>query len=86
MVKQDQTASLKVTYGTSTDISNTGRKTNEHGVSSQRSSGSIWRRARLTMSVVPAVYHYRIRDKLIDKPKTCDDDVYSGYSMSDLLW
>ncbi len=31
------------------------------------------------MSVVQAVYHYRIRDKLINKAKTCDDDVYSEY-------
>ncbi len=57
----------------------------KHGVGSQQSSGSIWQRARLTMFVVPAVYHYRIRDKLINMAKTCDDDVYSRYSMPDLL-
>ena len=37
------------------------------------------------MCVVPAVYHCRIRAKLIDMAKTCEADVYSSYPFLDLM-
>lgn len=61
-----------------------GTRRNTHGVGHQQSSDNLWWSAGLTYFVVPAIYHYMIREKLINKAKTCDADVYSSYSMREL--
>ena len=69
----------EVPYDTTMVSLSTSIRMSMYGVSRQQRSDNVQRGAGLTSLIVPAVYHCRIRDRLLAKSKTCDADVYSNY-------